>query len=250
MASAMIYHDDDPDTEDDGRSLAAATTASFSLVPAATSMDASMAEWTHIGEATVATATTHQSGWEPFLVTNDDESENLVWTDHGMMFNTRKSPAGSIKNSNKRMGARWGIDDDEELPSSDLTLAGIDYNIKDLKGSVQSKNKRERRSSPLILRRFNSDNSDDINTNNEGNDESDNGNQDDETTYTRKSWMPQWHDVEQQSTVNEVSKRKGCPSSCQLSFTCHVVIVLIVILLVFLVLLLFFLFQQEIIAWP
>lgn len=245
----MIYHYDDTDIEDDGRSLAAATTASFSLVPAATSMDASIAEWTHIGEAaTVVTATT-QSGWEPFPATNDNESESLVWTELGMMFNTRKSPGGSIKNSTKRMGARWGIDDDEELPSSDLILADIDYNIADLKGSVQSKNKRERRSSPLILRRFNSDNSDDIKTNNEGNDERDNVNEDDETTYTRKSWMPQWHDVEQHSTVNEVSKRKGCPSSCHLSFTCHVVIVLIVILLVFLGLLLFFLFQQEIIAW-
>jgi hypothetical protein len=250
MASALIRRFDDSDTEDDGRSLEAATTASFSLVPAASSADggASMAEWTHIGEATVATAATQQPGWEPFPVANDDES--LVWADDGTIY-MRKSPGGNSNKSNSTRrikGARWGIDDDEQFQSSDL--ADIDYNIAELKSSVHS-NKRERRCSPLILRRFNSDNSDDVNTRNDVKDgKSDDENiNDDETTYTRKSWLPQWPDVEQQSTVHEVSKRKGCCTSCHLSFTCHVAIVLIFILVVFLVVLLFFLFQEEILAW-
>jgi hypothetical protein len=258
MASAMIHRFDDTDTEDDGRSLAAATTASFSLVPAASSADggASMAEWTHIGEATVATGATQHSGWEPFPACNDDES--LVWADDGTIY-MRKSPGGNTKsNSTRRIkGAKWGIDDDEQFQSSDL--ADVDYNITELKGSVQS-NKRERRTSPLILRRFNSDDSDDVDTRNDVKDgmSEDENNNDDETTYTRKSWLPQWPDVEQQSTAHEVSKRKACCSrkgcctsctSCHLSFTCHVVMVLIFILVVFLAVLMFFLFQEEILAW-
>jgi hypothetical protein len=268
MASAILSRYDDTDAEDDGRSndgrsIGAATTASaYSLYIAATgSVDASIAAWTQIGEATVATTTSQQrGGWEPFPATNDDES--LVWTgtDDGTLY-ARKSPGGKNNSSARRMMATrtWGNDDDEELPSTEVALAGNDYNVAELKGRgrVKSKNKRlEKRSSPVILRRFGSYSSDDdIQTNNdEGDNESrDESNDDAETTYTRKSWLPPWHDVEPQSAAgnNEVSKRKRCwPPSCHLSFTCHVVIVAIIILVVFLVLLLFFLFQKGIFAWP
>jgi hypothetical protein len=266
MASAMLSRYDDTDTEDDGRSIAAATTASYSLIAATSSVDTSIAAWTQIGEATVVTATSQQrGGWEPFPVANDDES--LVWagTDDGTIY-ARKSPGRKKNSSSRRMMVTrtWGNDDDdEELPSTEVALAGNDYNISELKGSARKskKKRRERRRSPLILRRFNSDSSDDeIQTNNDDGDnegrDDDDDNDDAETTYTRRSWMPQaWYDhAEPQSAGNnEASKRKRCcrsPSSCHLSFTCHVVIVVIIILVVFLVLLLFFLFQKGIIAWP